>query len=76
MSPSSGMSIFEQARELAVIQSSAAVIGWDQETYLPPAAAEHRAAQLAWLSSRAHELATSEAWEHDLEAAEAIQSRR
>jgi carboxypeptidase Taq len=65
------MSIFEKARELAVIQSSASVIGWDQETYLPPAGVEHRAAQLAWLSSRAHELATSPAWQRDLEAAEA-----
>jgi carboxypeptidase Taq len=64
------MSIFEKARELAIIQSSAAVIGWDQETYLPSAAAEHRAAQLAWLSARAHELATSEAWKRDLEEAE------
>ena len=65
------MSIFEKARELAVIHSSAAVIGWDQETYLPPAAAQYRAGQLAWLSSRAHELATSDAWKKDLEAAEA-----
>ncbi len=65
------MSIFEKARELAVIHSSASVIGWDQETYLPAAAANHRAEQLAWLSSRAHELATSAAWETDLEAAEA-----
>jgi len=65
------MSIFQQARELSVIQSAAAVIGWDQETYLPAAAADHRAAQLAWLSSRAHELATSAAWQRDLEAAEA-----
>ena len=65
-----GMSIFEKARELAVIRSSAAVIGWDQETYLPPAAAQHRADQLAWLSSRAHELATSDAWKKDLETAE------
>ena len=65
------MSIFEKARELAVISSSAAVIGWDQETYLPAAAAKHRADQLAWLSSRAHELATSDAWRTDLEAAEA-----
>jgi carboxypeptidase Taq len=64
------MPIFEKARELAVINSSAAVIGWDQETYLPPAAAEHRAAQLSWLSARAHELATSEDWKRDLEAAE------
>ncbi|MES2439748.1 MAG: carboxypeptidase M32 [Verrucomicrobiota bacterium] len=65
------MPIFEKARELAVINSSAAVIGWDQETYLPPAAAKHRADQLAWLSSRAHELSTSDAWKKDLEAAEA-----
>ncbi len=65
------MSIFEKARELAVISSSAAVIGWDQETYLPPDAAKYRAGQLAWLSSRAHELATSDAWRADLEAAEA-----
>jgi carboxypeptidase Taq len=65
------MSIFDKARELAVIQSSASVIGWDQETYLPPAATEHRAAQLSWLSSRAHELATSDTWKSDLETAEA-----
>ena len=65
------MSIFEKSRELAVIHSSAAVIGWDQETYLPPAAAKHRADQLAWLSTRAHELATSDGWRADLESAEA-----
>jgi len=64
------MSIFEKSRELAVIQSSAAVIGWDQETYLPAAGALYRAEQLAWLSSRAHELATSDAWKADLESAE------
>lgn len=68
--PSSGMSIFEQARELAVIRSCAEVIGWDQETYLPDAAAGHRAAQLAWLAARAHELATSAAWHNALDAAE------
>jgi carboxypeptidase Taq len=68
------MSIFEKVRELSVIQSSAAIIGWDQETYLPPAAGEHRAAQLAWLSARAHELATSAAWQRDLETAETANS--
>jgi carboxypeptidase Taq len=68
------MPIFEKARELAVINSSAAVIGWDQETYLPAAATKHRADQLAWLSSRAHELATSDAWRKDLETAEAADS--
>ncbi len=65
-----GMPIFEKARELAVIHSAAAVVGWDQETCLPPAATEHRAVQLAWLTSCGHELATSEAWRRELEAAE------
>jgi carboxypeptidase Taq len=64
------MSIFQMARELALIHSSAAVVGWDQETYLPTAGAMHRAEQLAWLSSKAHELATSDAWKCALEAAE------
>ena len=64
------MSIFEKVRDLAVINSSAAVIGWDQETYLPAAANDYRAKQLAWLSSKAHQLATSEAWKKDLETAE------
>ncbi len=70
----SPMSIFDKARELSLITSSASVIGWDQETYQPPAATEHRAAQLSWLSARAHELATSDAWKRDLEAAEAADS--
>ncbi len=65
------MPIFDRAKELAIIQSSAAALAWDQETYLPPAAAAHRAEQLAWLSSRAHELATSDEWRKDLEFAEA-----
>jgi carboxypeptidase Taq len=64
------MKIFQSARELSVIHSAASVLGWDQETYLPPAAALNRAQQLAWLSSRAHEIATSEDWKRDLETAE------
>lgn len=65
------MLLFEKARELRLIQSTAAVIGWDQETYLPPAAAAYRAQQLAWLASRAHELATSDAWKAALDEAQA-----
>jgi carboxypeptidase Taq len=65
------MSLFEKVREIAVIHSSSAVIEWDQETYLPPAAATYRAKQLSWLSARAHELATCDAFRKDLEAAEA-----
>jgi len=66
----SGMRIFEMARELAVIQSAAHTLSWDQETYMPPAAARHRADQMAWLSTKAHELATSEEWQRALEEAE------
>ncbi|MCX6876541.1 MAG: carboxypeptidase M32 [Verrucomicrobia bacterium] len=65
------MTIFEMAREHAVIGSAEAVIGWDQETYLPPAATQFRATQLSWLAARAHELATSDAWRRALEDAEA-----
>jgi len=64
------MEIKSLARELALIRTSAAVLGWDQETWLPPAAVEHRASQLAWLASRAHELAVSEDWKRALEHAE------
>lgn len=64
------MSIFDKAREHALIQSSAATLGWDQETYLPDSAAKYRASQLAWLSARAHELSTSDEWKRELEAAE------
>jgi carboxypeptidase Taq len=59
------------AREKALVSSSASVIGWDQETYLPEASRAWRADQLAWLSKKAHELATSPAWGDALAAAEA-----
>jgi len=68
------MSIFEKAREQALISSSASVLGWDQETYLPESAARHRAAQIAWLSARAHEMATSDDWRRALDEAESADS--
>ncbi len=64
------MSIFEMTREHALVRTSASVLGWDQETWLPPAAAKHRAAQLSWLSAKAHEMATSDEWRRALDAAE------
>ena len=65
------MPIFEKVREHALIQSTAAVLGWDEETYLPADAAEYRAGQVSWLAGRAHALATSAEWENDLATAEA-----
>src|SRR6478752_2894304 len=57
------------AHESALLHSTASILGWDQETYMPPAATQHRAAQLSYLSTKAHELETSSAWKQALEAA-------
>lgn len=65
------MRIYELARSHSVVRSIGSVIGWDQETYLPPAGAAHRAAQLSWISARAHEMAVSDEWRMALEEAEA-----
>lgn len=45
-------------RKIADLRYAAAVLEWDQETYLPPLGAEARAGQLATLSSLAHEYFT------------------
>src|SRR4030081_3633209 len=42
-------------QKIADVKFSAAVLQWDQETYLPPKGAEFRARQLAALSEIAHE---------------------
>jgi len=42
-------------QKIADVKYSAAVLQWDQETYLPPKGAEFRARQLATLSEIAHE---------------------
>jgi len=65
------MKIFDLARAHGVMKSIGSVIGWEQETYLPPAGAAHRAAQLSWISARAHEMAVSNEWRAALEEAEA-----
>lgn len=69
------MNLFDLAREHSLITSSASALGWDQETYLPPSAAAHRAKQLSWLSAKAHALSTSDAWKRALAGAEASDDR-
>jgi carboxypeptidase Taq len=44
----------EHQRETQSIAYAAAVLGWDQETYMPPAAVEGRAEQLAVLEGLVH----------------------
>ncbi|MFC7335909.1 carboxypeptidase M32 [Haloferula chungangensis] len=67
------MSAFESlkrlATEAAIVSSSASVLGWDQETYLPEQAHDWRARQLSWLAGRSHELSTSKELGDALKAA-------
>ena len=58
------------AREISLIHSTASVLGWDQETYMPPKSLDHRARQVAYLSAKAHALATSADFRSLLEKAE------
>ncbi len=64
------MKLIELAREHQIICTSASLLGWDQETYMPNKASAFRAEQLSWLSARAHELSTSPAWREAIEDAE------
>ena len=57
-------------REHALLTSTAAVLSWDQETYMPSGAIAYRADQLAYLSGKAHELLTSAQYGEALELAE------
>jgi carboxypeptidase Taq len=58
------------ARECSLLGTTAAALGWDQETGLPPAAVPYRAKQLAYLSGKIHELSTSDQWKACLESSE------
>lgn len=48
-------------RELCYLKNVAALLGWDQETQLPPKGVEDRSEQLALISSLAHERLVSKA---------------
>ena len=59
------------AKRPALLDSAASVLGWDQETMMPPRGVEPRAEQLAELARLSHELATSAEFGDLLAAAEA-----
>ena len=50
----------EELSKIADVKYSAAVLQWDQETYLPPKGAEIRGRQIATLSEMAHQMFTNE----------------
>ena len=49
----------EVDREISLLGHAAAILGWDQETYMPEKAIEERSEQLAMLSAMRHEKATA-----------------
>jgi len=59
------------ARKTAHMQSIGALIGWDQETYMPPAASGARAEQSGLLAELVHTRRTSAEYGELLESAEA-----
>lgn len=56
--------LYQQYRDhlakIADVKYSAAVLQWDQETYLPPKGADFRGRQIATLSEMAHQMFTDE----------------
>lgn len=57
--PAAYTELMRLVREAATLRSTSALLGWDQETFMPPAAAEFRAEQMALVSSLVHERFTS-----------------
>lgn len=64
------MDIFDRTREIALVGTTASILSWDQETYLPSGSADYRAEQLCYLAAHAHKLATSEDFLKSLSDAE------
>ncbi|MFM1768922.1 MAG: hypothetical protein RJA22_1451 [Verrucomicrobiota bacterium] len=52
--PAAYQSLRQRARELSYVDGAAALLQWDEETYMPKAALEFRAGQVAFLSGWSH----------------------
>ena len=63
--------LIERVREAQLIGSSAGILGWDQETFMPSGGVKYRGAQLAVLSRLAHESFTHPATGEALAGCEA-----
>ncbi len=49
----------ERLQTTALLESCSSVLGWDEQTYMPPGGAGHRANQLSLLAGMCHERATA-----------------
>lgn len=65
------MSLYEQYKDLtqkaADLQFASAVLGWDQEVYMPPKGFAMRGRQMATLATQAHEIMTGDAYNNILQ---------
>ncbi len=52
-------SLQQRSREIAGYNSTASLLSWDQETYMPPKAGAYRAEQLSQLAGLTHHLGTA-----------------
>lgn len=59
MSDSAYDKLIERSREIALFTSSAGLLSWDQETFMPGGGVNYRAEQLAFLGGKAHALFTA-----------------
>jgi carboxypeptidase Taq len=50
--------LLARSKDLAVLNSCAAVLGWDQQTYMPKRGAGLRGEQMAWFAGEGHKRAT------------------
>jgi carboxypeptidase Taq len=53
------LELLRRMQEIELLNTTAGVLGWDQETGMPPANAEHRGNQLSLLSGLVHDRFTS-----------------
>ncbi len=51
--------LIRRAKEIALLDSCASVLYWDQRTYMPPKGSGHRAEQVALLAGLVHQKATA-----------------
>ncbi len=57
--------IYKEQKELSIIKGVAALLGWDQMTYMPPKGAQERSEQSAFISKLAHErIVSDKLWNH------------
>jgi carboxypeptidase Taq len=52
-------SLLQRSREIAIYNSAASLLSWDQETYMPPKAGAYRAEQMSQMAGLTHQLGTS-----------------